>query len=85
MVRPGNYVETRVQLPEGWGAWPGLFTWLGSNNEIDTFEYHPDRPTILELTNHVNPSRKEYDSASEIGPGKWVTIGTYYGALSVSW
>jgi len=84
-VKTGEYVETRVQLPTAAGAWPALWTWKNGNGEIDSFEYHPDNPNLLELTNHVNPAQDYYTDANAIAPGKWVTIGTYYGANSVSW
>jgi len=84
-VKTGEYVETRVQLPTAAGAWPALWTWKNGNGEIDTFEYHPDNPNLLELTNHVNSAQDYYTDANAIAPGKWVTIGTYYGATSVSW
>ena len=54
-VKTNDYVETRVQLPTGTGAWPALWTWQNGDDEIDSFEYHPDNPNLLELTNHVNP------------------------------
>ena len=84
-VKTGEYVETRVQLPTGTGAWPALWTWKNGNGEIDSFEYHPDNPNLLEFTNHVNPAQDYYTDANAIAPGKWVTIGTYYGANSVDW
>ncbi|MBO1416824.1 glycoside hydrolase family 16 protein [Streptomyces sp. FH025] len=85
-VKTGDYAETRVKLPAGSGAWPALWTWKNGNGEIDSFEYHPDNPNLLELTNHVNPGNaKYYTDASAIAKGQWVTIGTYYGANSVDW
>jgi len=84
-VKTGDYVEARVQLPTGTGAWPALWTWKNGNGEIDSFEYHPDNPNLLELTNHVNPAQDYYTNAGAVAPGKWVTIGTYYGANSVDW
>ena len=84
-VKTGDYAETRVQLPTATGAWPALWTWKNGNGEIDSFEYHPDNPNLLELTNHVNPAQDYYTNANAVAPGKWVTIGTYYGANSVDW
>ena len=84
-VKTGDYAETRVQLPTATGAWPALWTWKNGNGEIDSFEYHPDNPNLLELTNHVNPAQDYYANANAVAPGKWVTIGTYYGANSVDW
>ncbi|QMU71160.1 family 16 glycosylhydrolase [Streptacidiphilus sp. P02-A3a] len=84
-VKTGDYAETRVRLPTAAGAWPALWTWKNGNGEIDSFEYHPDNPNLLEFTNHVNPAQNYYTDASAVAPGKWVTIGTYYGANSVDW
>ncbi|PYC76841.1 beta-glucanase [Streptomyces tateyamensis] len=84
-VKTGDYAETRVQLPTGSGAWPALWTWQNGGSEIDSFEYHPDNPNLLELTNHVNGGQKYYTDASGVRAGQWVTIGTYYGASSVDW
>ncbi|WP_441249118.1 glycoside hydrolase family 16 protein [Kitasatospora sp. McL0602] len=84
-VKTGDYAETRVKLPAGSGAWPALWTWKNGNGEIDSFEYHPDNPNLLELTNHVKSGLKYYTDANAVGADKWVTIGTYYGANSVDW
>ncbi|MDH6133540.1 beta-glucanase (GH16 family) [Kitasatospora sp. MAA4] len=84
-VKTGDYAEARVQLPTGSGAWPALWTWQNGGNEVDSFEYHPDNPNLLELTNHVNPGQDYWTNASAVAPGQWVTIGTYYGANSVDW
>jgi beta-glucanase (GH16 family) len=84
-VRTGDYLEARVQLPTGTGAWPALWTWKDGNNEIDTFEYHPDNPNLLEFSNHVHAASTYYTNATAMTPGRWVTIGTLYGANSVQW
>jgi beta-glucanase (GH16 family) len=84
-VKTGDYAETRVKLPTGTGAWPALWTWKNGNGEIDSFEYHPDNPNLLELSNHVNSASDYYTNAAAVSPGGWVTIGTYYGANSVDW
>lgn len=84
-VRTGDYVETRVRMPYGLGAWPALWTWKGSGNEIDSFEYHPDHPTTLELSNRLGSTGKYLTDPAHIAPGKWVTIGTRYGRDSVDW
>ncbi|MFJ9444122.1 hypothetical protein ACIRRH_19940 [Kitasatospora sp. NPDC101235] len=85
-VKTGDYAETRVKLPAGSGAWPALWTWKNGNGEVDSFEYHPDNPNLLELTNHVNPGNaRYYTDASAIAKDQWVTIGTHYGANSVDW
>ncbi|GLW53673.1 glycoside hydrolase family 16 protein [Kitasatospora phosalacinea] len=84
-VRTGDYVEARVKLPSGTGAWPALWTWKDGNNEIDSFEYHPDNPNLLELSNRIRSGLKYHTDANAIAPDRWVTVGTYYGADSVDW
>ncbi|MFI7414726.1 beta-glucanase [Streptomyces sp. NPDC049627] len=84
-VRTGDYVETRVKLPSGTGAWPALWTWKDGGNEVDSFEYHPDNPNLLELSNHVTFSSAYHTDADTIAPDRWVTIGTRYGERSVEW
>ncbi|MFC5911141.1 glycoside hydrolase family 16 protein [Streptacidiphilus monticola] len=84
-VRTGDYVEARVKLPSVQGAWPALWTWKNGGSEIDSFEYHPDNPNLLELTNHVNSGQKYWTDSNAVKPGGWVTIGTKYGANSVDW
>ncbi|EST27269.1 glycoside hydrolase family 16 protein [Streptomyces roseochromogenus] len=84
-VKTGDYAETRVKLPAGAGAWPALWTWKNGNGEIDSFEYHPDNPNLLELTNHVTSGSDYYTDSGAVAPGQWVTIGTHYGAGSVDW
>lgn len=84
-VRTGDYAETRVKLPSGTGAWPALWTWKDGGNEIDTFEYHPDNPHLLELSNHVHHGCAYHTDADSISPDEWVTIGSWYGEHSVDW
>ncbi|WP_157536476.1 glycoside hydrolase family 16 protein [Kitasatospora mediocidica] len=84
-VRTDDYIETRVQMPSGIGAWPALWSWRNGDNEIDKYEYHPDNPNLLELTNHVQASQDYYTNAAGVAPGDWVVIGTHYGATSVDW
>lgn len=84
-VRTGDHVETGVRLPAGTGAWPALWTWKDGGNEVDSFEYHPDNPHLLELSNHVNRAATYHTDVDAIGPDRWVTIGTSYGAHCVEW
>lgn len=84
-VRTGDCVEVRVELPSGTGAWPGLWTWKDGGNEVDTFEYHPDNPHLLELSNHVNDACTYHTDADAVVPGGWVTIASHYGEDSVDW
>ncbi|MFF4342486.1 hypothetical protein ACFY00_21460 [Kitasatospora sp. NPDC001540] len=84
-VRPGDYAEVRLQLPSGYGAWPALWTWKDGGNEIDSFEYHPDNPNLLELSNRINSAGTYYTDADAIHPGAWVSIGVHYGASNNDW
>ncbi|AZQ34863.1 beta-glucanase [Streptomyces cyaneochromogenes] len=86
-VRTGDHVETRVELPSGTGAWPALWTWRDGGNEVDSFEYHPDNPALLELSNHANRASTStyWSDADAIAQDRWVTVGTTYGAGSVDW
>ncbi|MET9968656.1 beta-glucanase [Streptomyces sp. NPDC006356] len=84
-VRTGDHVETGVRLPSGTGAWPALWTWKDGGDEVDSFEYHPDNPHLLELSNHVRHAATYHTDADTIGPDRWVTIGTGYGAHCVDW
>jgi beta-glucanase (GH16 family) len=84
-VRTGDLVEAHVRLPFGSGAWPALWTWKDGGNEVDSFEYHPDNPNVLELSNHVHRAASYFTDAHTVAPGRWVTIGTRYGARCVEW
>lgn len=84
MVRAGDVLEARVKLPEELGAWPAIWTWLDGGQEIDVFEYHPDNPDLLELSNHVRGGHHYYRDPA-IRPGEWVTLRTEFGTGSVVW
>jgi hypothetical protein len=83
-VRTGDILEARVRLPAEQGAWPAIWTWSDGGNEIDVFEYHPDNPDVLELSNHVNGGGHYYTD-STIRPGAWVDLRVEFGADSVVW
>jgi hypothetical protein len=84
MVRAGDVLEARVRLPEEIGAWPAIWTWLDGGQEIDFFEYHPDNPDLLELSNRVRGGGLYYRDPS-IRPGEWVELRVELGARSVVW
>lgn len=84
MVRAGDVLEARVQLPTERGAWPAIWTWRDGGNEVDVFEYHPDNPDMLELSNHVGGASTYYRDPS-IRPGGWVDLRVEFGADSVVW
>ncbi|QES58466.1 beta-glucanase [Streptomyces venezuelae] len=84
MVRTGDVLESRVRLPSEIGAWPAIWTWRDGGNEIDVFEYHPDNPDLLELSNHVKGGSR-YHRDSAITPGGWVDLKVEFGSRSVVW
>lgn len=84
MVRTGDVLEARVRLPVEIGAWPAIWTWRDGGNEIDVFEYHPDNPDLLELTNHVRGAQRYYRDPA-IRPGAWVDLRVEFRARSVVW
>lgn len=84
MVRAGDTLEARVRLPEEMGAWPAIWTWLDGDQEIDTFEYHPDNPDLLELSNRVRGGQSYYRDPA-IAPGGWLDLKVEFGVRSVVW
>ncbi|MEU3294723.1 beta-glucanase [Streptomyces longwoodensis] len=83
-VRTGDRLEARVRLPVGLGAWPAIWTWRDGDNEVDLFEYHPDNPDLLELTNHVRQAG-EYVRDEAVRPGGLVDLGVTFGRRDVVW
>ncbi|MFF8279817.1 beta-glucanase [Streptomyces lateritius] len=84
MVRAGDVLEARVRLPEETGAWPAIWTWRDGGQEIDVFEYHPDNPDLLELSNRVRGGHLYFRDPA-IRPGAWVELRIEFGARSVVW
>ncbi|MBP0461228.1 beta-glucanase [Streptomyces bomunensis] len=84
MVRTGDVLDVRVRLPEGIGAWPAVWTWRDGGNEVDVFEYHPDNPDLLELTNHVGGASHDHRDPA-VRPGGPVSVRVEFGARSVVW
>jgi hypothetical protein len=84
VVRTADVLETRVRLPRERGAWPAIWTWRDGDQEIDVFEYHPDNPDLLELSNHVRDAG-HYHRDPAIAPGAWVDLRVEFGARSVTW
>ncbi|WP_258310067.1 family 16 glycosylhydrolase [Streptomyces sp. CG 926] len=84
MVRAGDVLESRVRLPAELGAWPAIWTWRDGGNEIDIFEYHPDNPDLLELSNHVKGGSHYYRN-SAVARGAWVDLKVEFGTRSVVW
>lgn len=84
LARTGDVLEARVRLPRAVGAWPAIWTWRDGDQEIDVFEYHPDNPDLLELSNHVRDAGHYYRHRS-VRPGAWVDLRVEFGARSVVW
>ncbi|MDQ0604767.1 hypothetical protein QF037_009112 [Streptomyces canus] len=84
MVRTGDRLEATVRLPTRLGAWPAIWTWRDGGNEVDVFEYHPDNPDLLELTNHVRQGQS-YVSDDAVRPGAALELGVTFGRHSVVW
>ncbi|MET9604228.1 beta-glucanase [Streptomyces sp. NPDC006512] len=84
MVRTGDVLEARVKLPVERGAWPAIWTWRDGGQEIDVFEYHPDNPDLLELSNHVREGHR-YHRDPSVRPGGWVDLKVEFGRNSVVW
>ncbi|MFF3763730.1 beta-glucanase [Streptomyces sp. NPDC001922] len=86
-VRTGDVLVTRVRLPVHHGAWPAIWTWRDGGNEVDVFEYHPDNPHLLELSNHAQSPGRSYMSYlhRSIRPGGRVHLTVHFGASSLTW
>ena len=84
-VAAGDYVETRLMLPDEAGFWPSTWTWNGDgSNEQDTYEYYSDNPRRLYLTNHDAQTGCEYDAPADL-TGDWHTIGETLGPDETVW
>ena len=66
------------------GAWPAVWTWRDGGQEIDVFEYHPDNPDLLELSNNVRGGHI-YHRDEAVRPGGPVDLRVEFGARSVVW
>ncbi|AYV26066.1 hypothetical protein EES41_04985 [Streptomyces sp. ADI95-16] len=84
MVRANDTLEARVKLPQAVGAWPAIWTWRDGGQEVDVFEYHPDNPDLLELSNHVRQSGSYYRDPA-VAPGAWIDLKIKFGSDSVVW
>ncbi|WP_328946979.1 beta-glucanase [Streptomyces sp. NBC_00250] len=84
LVQADDVLEARVRLPAETGAWPAIWTWLDGGQEIDVFEYHPDNPDLLELSNRIR-GRHLYFRDPAVRPGAWVDLRVEFGARNVVW
>lgn len=88
-VKTGDELQTTVTLYSAnqMGAWPAIWTWgsgsQGGHGEVDLFEYHPDNPRLLELTNHVTGSGNYVDN--KITPGVPFNLKVQFLASGVKW
>jgi hypothetical protein len=85
MLRTGDVIAARVRLPDTPGAWPAIWTWRDGGQEIDIFEYHPDNPDQLELTNHVRRSQHYHRDPRAIQPGAVVDMQVGFGTSNITW
>lgn len=89
-VKTGDELTATVTLFNQLGAWPAIWTWgagsLPGHGEVDLFEYHPDNPRLLELTDHVH-SGNGYGSYANnaINPGVPFVLGTKFLSTGVVW
>ncbi|WP_424213879.1 beta-glucanase [Streptomyces sp. BI20] len=85
-LRAEDVLTARVRLPRERGAWPAIWTWRDGGREVDVFEYHPDNPDTLELSNHVRSGGgSRYLRTAGVGPGAVVDLEVRFGARSVVW
>ncbi|MCX4748605.1 beta-glucanase [Kitasatospora sp. NBC_01287] len=85
-LKAGDTLHAQVTLPTGIGAWPAIWTWRDGGNEVDVFEYHPDHPDLLEVSNHLSGDSFYWHGASAgVAPGATVDLSTTIGADSVDW
>jgi hypothetical protein len=82
IVRPGDYLQKRARLPADLGMWPALWTW---QDEVDVYEFHPDNPTLLELTNHTGETDGTYYDSGRALAGEWHWFGALLGRDAVTW
>ncbi|WNI14122.1 beta-glucanase [Actinacidiphila sp. ITFR-21] len=89
---PGDEVSATCLVHAARGAWPALWTWgrdraegrpQPGHGEVDLFEYHPDNPGLLELTNHVRGAGHYAQDA--ITPGRPFLLRVVLGQDSVQW
>lgn len=84
-AQTGDYLEVKAEFGWGSGTWPAFWTWANGGSEVDVFEFHPDNPNLLELSNHVGGTGHYYTNANLVAPGKWVVIGCHPQATTCDW
>lgn len=85
-VQPGDYIESKVKLPDEAGFWPSTWTWNGDgSNEQDTYEYYSDNNRRLYLTNHYGDGHGcVYESPVDLTQD-WLVIGQELNADETVW
>jgi len=83
-IQAGDSITATCTVPATNGIWPAIWTWKSGDNEVDAFEYHPDNPTILEVTNHVNGGTYSYPSGI-VTPGVPFELRVDINTTTVVW
>lgn len=89
-VQPGDYVQVHLRLPNradggGHGAWPGVWTWMNGDNEVDVLEWHSEAPDRAEFVNHVGAGANTRIRSKLLGFGRWVYVGARFGTDTITW
>ncbi|OII61263.1 hypothetical protein BJP40_06795 [Streptomyces sp. CC53] len=95
-IRPGDTMTAKLKLPAERGAWPAYWTWGRDNppgyggvqpghGEVDMFEYHPNNPDLLELSNRVSGGGHYYRNSQVVQPGRWIDMRVDFGTDGVVW
>lgn len=86
-LQPGDVLTADVTVSPGNGAWPSIWSWSGPNGEVDAFEYHPDNPNLLELSNHTGGNVGNYYKYADglVTPGKTFKLKVSFLTSGVQW
>lgn len=88
-AKAGDELSAVVVIPYGvqGGAWPAIWTWKNGDAEVDIFEWHPNKPRLLEFSNHAAGNQGDYYQYVDdlIVPGVAFTIVCKFKAEGVEW